>query len=58
MAARLAGELKRDYSKKGKTLSIPDTLIAATALHNRLTLLTDNAKDFPMKELALYPLPN
>ena len=57
-AARLAGELKRDFGKKGKTLSIPDTLIAATAIHNSLTLLTDNTKDFPMNELNLYPLPN
>jgi hypothetical protein len=24
---------------------------------NELTLLTDNVKDFPMKELSLYPLP-
>jgi predicted nucleic acid-binding protein len=56
--ARLSGELKRDFSKKGKTLTLTDTLIAATALHHQLPLLTDNTKDFPMKELTLYPLPN
>ncbi len=55
--ARLAGELKRDYGRKGKTLNLDDVIIAATALHNRLTLLTDNVKDFPMQDLSLYPLP-
>lgn len=56
--AQLGGELKRDFGKKGKTLSITDTLIAATALHNSLALLTDNTKDFPMPGITLYPLPN
>ena len=56
--AELAGLLKRDHSKKGITLSMTDALIAAVAIHNQLTLITDNTKDFPMKELALYPLPN
>jgi predicted nucleic acid-binding protein len=56
--AELAGILKRDYSKKGRTLNLGDVMIAATALHNGLALLTDNTKDFPMKELKLYSLPN
>ena len=56
--SRLAGELKRDFRKKGKTLSLTDTLIAATALTHRLPLITDNTKDFPMPDLTLYPLPN
>ncbi len=56
--AELAGRLKREYGSKGKTLSIPDTIVAAIALHNELVLITDNVKDFPMKELSLYPLPN
>ena len=56
-AARLAGELKRDYARKGITLNLGDVLIAAVAIHNELTLLTDNTKDFPMSGLSLYPLP-
>jgi predicted nucleic acid-binding protein len=55
--ARLAGVIKRDYRRKGTTLTVADTTIAAVALVNELTLLTDNIKDFPMKELTLYPLP-
>ena len=55
--ARMAGLLKRDYSRKGKTLTVSDATIAAVAIHHRLTLLTDNVRDFPMKELAIYPLP-
>jgi predicted nucleic acid-binding protein len=55
--ARLAGLLKRDHGRKGTTLTVADATIAAVALVHELTLITDNVKDFPMKELALYPLP-
>ena len=55
--AEFAGRLKREYGRKGKTLSIPDTLIAAVALHYRLALITDNTKDFPMSDLSLHSLP-
>jgi predicted nucleic acid-binding protein len=55
--ARLAGELQNRWRKKGRTLSLPDVTIAAVALTHGLTLLTDNRKDFPMPELALYSLP-
>jgi hypothetical protein len=57
-AARLAGELKRNYARKGKTLNLGAVIIAAVAIYNELTLLTGNVKDFPMKNLLLYPLPN
>ena len=55
--ARLAGLLKRDYGRKGITITVADVTIAAVALVHELTLITDNVKDFPMKELTLYPLP-
>jgi predicted nucleic acid-binding protein len=55
--AELAGTLKLTHAKKGVTLSLIDALIAAVAIHNQLTLITDNIKDFPMKELTLYSLP-
>ena len=53
--ARHAGLLKRDYSREGKTLTISDATIAAVALHHKLTLITANVRDFPMKELVLFP---
>ena len=37
-------------------LSIPDVIIAAAAVTHQLTLVTLNAKDFPMSGLSLYPL--
>ena len=56
--ARLAGLLKRDYGRKGTTLTVADATIAAVALVHELTLMTNNVKDFPMKELVLYPFSN
>ncbi len=53
--ARLAGRLRFDYAQEGISLSLPDTLIAATALEHGLTLITENRKHFPMPELSLYP---
>lgn len=54
--AKRAGDLKRAWSLRGKTLELPDTIVAATALEYGLTLLTDNRKDFPMPELRFYDL--
>lgn len=56
-AARLAGKLKNLWARKGRTLTLADTIVAAIAIQNRCALLTDNAKDFPMRELQLYPWP-
>jgi predicted nucleic acid-binding protein len=55
--ARDAGLLKNEWAKKGRTLGVADVIIAATALAHGLVLATDNRKDFPMTQLALYPLP-
>jgi predicted nucleic acid-binding protein len=57
-AAQLAGKLKRYWAGKGRTLTLADTFVAATALENGCVLMTDNGKDFPMPELAQYPLPS
>src|SRR5579864_4192449 len=32
--AELAGRMKREYGRKGKTLSIADMIVAAVAIHN------------------------
>jgi len=54
---KLAGDLKRSWALRGKTLTLADTIVAAVALENHCRLLTDNRKDFPMPDLQLYPLP-
>ena len=56
-AAKLAGELRQLWARKGKTFSVPDMMIAAVCISEKLTLITDNRKDFPMPELTLYALP-
>jgi predicted nucleic acid-binding protein len=56
--ARQAGLLRRDWQKKGQTLSYTDVTIAAVALSNGVPILTDNRKHFPMPELQLVPLPD
>jgi predicted nucleic acid-binding protein len=55
--ATRAGYLKNSLARQGITILLPDALIAATVIENRLTLVTDNVKHFPMPELKLYPLP-
>ena len=49
-----AGRLLYQYVRRGIKLSLPDVLIAATALEHTLTLVTTNAKHFPMPELTLH----
>lgn len=54
--AELAGKFRWEYKKKGITLPAIDALIAATAIVEDLQLVTRNKKDYPMKNLKLYPL--
>ena len=54
---RLAGLLKNRFARQGKTLELPDMIVAVTALEHGLTLMTDNQKDFPIPELSFYRLP-
>jgi predicted nucleic acid-binding protein len=55
-SGRRAGLLKNEWARKGRTLSLADTIIAAIAIDKECSLMTDNRKDFPMPELNLYPL--
>ncbi len=55
--ARFAGKLKSNWARKGRTLTLEDTIIAAIAIERGCALVTDNRKDFPMPEVRLYPLP-
>jgi len=52
--AELAGAWRREYRERGVTLSLTDTLIAATARQSDMSLVTRNRKHFPMPELHLY----
>jgi tRNA(fMet)-specific endonuclease VapC len=54
--ARSAGQLRYDWARKGQTLSLADSTIAAVALAHGLMLMTDNNRHFPMQELQLYPM--
>jgi predicted nucleic acid-binding protein len=54
--ARRAGSLKSAWAQKGRTLSLADMMVAATALEHGVALMTDNRKDFPLPELSFYPL--
>jgi tRNA(fMet)-specific endonuclease VapC len=56
--AQLAGNLFRQWRRKGQTLGLADVTIAAVALTHKLVLVTDNQKHFPMRELRLLQLPD
>lgn len=52
-----SGELVRHMRSREYMLSIPDAIIAATAVQHHLTLITLNQKDFAgTPGLSLYPL--
>jgi len=51
--ADLAGELIRSYRARGATIGDADAVIAASAIHHKLTLVTTNARHFPMPELSI-----
>lgn len=51
--ARKAGLYQRDYRKKGITIALADCLIAASAVENNLTLVTNNLRHYPMPELMV-----
>jgi predicted nucleic acid-binding protein len=53
-----AGELIRTWRKQGVTLEDMDAIIAATALHHKLSLVTTNARHFPMTDLVVYQANN
>jgi predicted nucleic acid-binding protein len=52
-----AGEWRREYAARGRTLAQADCLVAAAALSIGGRLATGNVKDFPMRELAVEHWP-
>lgn len=55
--AEHAGRLKYARSRKGRMLTLADTIIAATAIEQGCELVSDNRRDFPMRELTLFEIP-
>lgn len=55
--ARMSGQWRREFARRGMTLSREDTLIAAGAAIRGLPLATGNVKDFPMPELRIEQWP-
>ena len=53
--ARLAGELKGDWKRKGQTLSARDVAVGAGALSNGLSLLTTTETRFHAG-IAAFPV--
>jgi tRNA(fMet)-specific endonuclease VapC len=51
--ADMAGEFIRSWRSRGVILGDADAIIAASAVHHHLTLVTTNARHFPMPELAV-----
>lgn len=47
------GELQAQLERKGKPMPVIDSLIAATALHHRLTIVTRNVRDMEAGGVAL-----
>lgn len=52
-----AGEWRRSFARRGRTLAQADCLIAAAALSVRGHLATGNPKDFPMGEVVVEHWP-
>lgn len=54
---RRAGDWRREYAGRGRTLTQADCLVAAAALSIGGRLATGNPRDFPMRELAVEHWP-
>jgi tRNA(fMet)-specific endonuclease VapC len=51
--AKQAGTWRFNYARRGIQLATADVLIAATATAHRATVVTRNARDYPIPELVL-----
>jgi predicted nucleic acid-binding protein len=46
-----AGRYQSEFQRRGRTIHTPDALIAGTARVHGAIILTDNATDFPMRDV-------
>jgi predicted nucleic acid-binding protein len=56
VAADLAGRIYGDLQRDGKDIGVPDTMIAAIAIHHGLPLITGNTSDYARVQEIGYPL--
>jgi predicted nucleic acid-binding protein len=52
-----AGEWRREFARRGRTLAQADCLVAAAALSLGGRIATGNPKDFPMRKLTVEHWP-
>jgi predicted nucleic acid-binding protein len=52
-----AGEWRREFARRGRTLAQADCLVAAAAVSLGGRLATGNPKDFPLQELSVEHWP-
>jgi predicted nucleic acid-binding protein len=55
-AAVRAGRYQAEFEKRGRTIHTADALIAGTARVHGAILVTDNVRDFPMRDIKVEPL--
>jgi len=51
--AHLAGSFLREYRRKGISLGLADVIIGATSIAKELTLVTYNARHYPMPGIQM-----
>ena len=56
-AAARAGRYQAAFAKRGRTLLTADALVAGTARAHGAILLTENVRDFPMKDVKVEAPP-
>lgn len=55
VVAKRAGLLKNTEARNGRTMSVADAMVAATALEYGYLLVTANRKDFAPSGIPLFP---
>lgn len=56
-AAARAGRYQAEFEKRGLTIHTADALVAGTARAHGAILLTDNTRDFPMRDVKVEAPP-
>ena len=52
-AAKRAGRYQAEFERRGRTIHTADALVAGTARAHGAILLTDNVRDFPMRDIRI-----